>query len=150
MRNQAKVFGVFLLLGAGLAHGALYRWVDAQGQVHYGQFPPPGVAAIPIKPMPSPKNIPPQPGLKEQLEAFEQRQAGRQQDKAAQVKAKEDAKGVAQNCQAAREALEVLTSHAQVSIQEGERTRRLSDKERQAELDKTKTQVETFCPKSVD
>ncbi|TAJ52505.1 MAG: DUF4124 domain-containing protein [Nevskiaceae bacterium] len=40
---------LLLLLGAlpVLAQATVYRWVDASGQVHYSQTPPPEVGALP-------------------------------------------------------------------------------------------------------
>ncbi len=40
---------MLLLLGAlpVLAQATVYRWVDASGQVHYSQTPPPEVGALP-------------------------------------------------------------------------------------------------------
>lgn len=37
------------------AQGTVYRWVDAQGQVHYSQTPPPTIGAEPqaIRPVPA-------------------------------------------------------------------------------------------------
>ena len=48
------VFLALLLLAAGAADAQLYKWVDKDGRVRYGDTPPPGAAASSIKaPAPS-------------------------------------------------------------------------------------------------
>lgn len=44
----ALLLSLILLPAASLAQGALYKWKDAQGKVHYGDAPPPGVQASPL------------------------------------------------------------------------------------------------------
>lgn len=39
-----------LLLLPGLAMAEIYRWVDANGQVHFGQRPAPGAEQVEVKP----------------------------------------------------------------------------------------------------
>lgn len=45
---SALLLSLFLLPTIGAAQGALYKWKDAQGKVHYGDAPPPGVRATPL------------------------------------------------------------------------------------------------------
>lgn len=42
------LLSLLLLPTASLAQGVLYKWKDAQGKVHYGDTPPPGVRATPL------------------------------------------------------------------------------------------------------
>src|SRR5882672_564985 len=56
-RTSVKAFGIFLalLLAAGTASAQLYRWVDKDGKVRYGDTPPPGAKTSSIKaPPPGP------------------------------------------------------------------------------------------------
>ena len=67
MRFFAGLIGAFMVLACGLAHAQAYRWVDKDGKVRYGDTPPPGVKAAPMKgisgnPAPPP---PPAPGSKD-------------------------------------------------------------------------------------
>ena len=49
-----RLFAAFLMLLAcsGLALAQQYKWVDADGKVRYGDVPPPGVKATPLRPPP--------------------------------------------------------------------------------------------------
>src|SRR5690349_16379583 len=46
------LFATFLaaLMACGFAQAQGYRWVDKDGKVRYGDVPPPGVKATPMKP----------------------------------------------------------------------------------------------------
>lgn len=43
-RHPARWVALIVLLAAGLAHAEMYRWVDADGRVHYSDSPPPRTA----------------------------------------------------------------------------------------------------------
>jgi hypothetical protein len=49
MRISMVVLAATLVLACGLAQAQAYRWVDKDGKVRYGDFPPPGVKATPMK-----------------------------------------------------------------------------------------------------
>lgn len=44
---------------AGGAHAQTYKWIEKDGKVMYGNTPPPGVKATPLKPPPAPAGPPP-------------------------------------------------------------------------------------------
>jgi hypothetical protein len=46
---KALCIGLALLLAAGGAYAQMYRWVDADGKVRYGDTPPPGAKTSSIK-----------------------------------------------------------------------------------------------------
>ena len=46
---KASCIGLALLLAAGSALAQMYRWVDADGKVRYGDTPPPGAKTSSIK-----------------------------------------------------------------------------------------------------
>ena len=46
--RQALIFLMALML-AGAAHAQLYKWVDTDGKVRYGDSPPPGAKASALK-----------------------------------------------------------------------------------------------------
>ena len=46
---KAFCIGLALLFAAGTALAQMYRWVDANGKVHYGNAPPPGAKTSAIK-----------------------------------------------------------------------------------------------------
>ena len=41
---------LLMVLLAGHAHAEIYRWVDEQGRVHFGQRPQPGSEVVVVKP----------------------------------------------------------------------------------------------------
>lgn len=43
-QNPARWIALAALLAAGLVHAEMYRWVDANGRVHYSDSPPPRTA----------------------------------------------------------------------------------------------------------
>jgi hypothetical protein len=49
MRISISILSVFLALSFGVAQAQGYRWVDKDGKVRYGDVPPPGVKATPMK-----------------------------------------------------------------------------------------------------
>jgi len=50
MQKVMAVVAAALVLACGLAQAQTYRWVDKDGKVRYGDFPPPGVKGTPLKP----------------------------------------------------------------------------------------------------
>ena len=49
MRTVFAVIAAALALACGLAQAQAYRWVDKDGKVRYGDFPPPGIKGTPMK-----------------------------------------------------------------------------------------------------
>lgn len=105
---------------ATLAFGQQYRWVDKDGRVHYGNAPPPGVSATPLKgsgtasPAAEPQTKgPPTPA--EQEAAFRKRQleAGKEREKQAQ--SEQLARERQDNCARAQQALRTLESGQRIS-----------------------------------
>ncbi len=92
------------LCAAAPASAAIYRWVDASGQPHYTQTPPPPGMAYRRIESAAPAPAPPAPdaGLQSWLKARES--ARRQAAERAQAKRREAA-ARAQRCDAARERL---------------------------------------------
>lgn len=138
---------IILLLPLQPAAAAVYKWVDDQGNVHYTQIPPPERKAQALS-LPPP---PPEDGagsgemLKEEMEAFNERQQAREKRAQERRQAEDEAARRQALCEQARANLQTLTSRGQVRILEGETTRMLSEEERQAEIAKARRQIEEFC-----
>jgi glutaredoxin len=50
MKRIVLLLGCLAVMPSGMQAGELFRWVDAQGKVHYGDVPPVGAAQVtPIK-----------------------------------------------------------------------------------------------------
>jgi len=136
------------LCGAALAQQ--YKWVDKDGKVRYGDTPPPGVKATPLRPPPASAPAPAaKPGAKAPLtpeQAFQKRQQeGReQQDKAAKERAEADTKR--SNCDSAQAALRQLQSGERIARtnQAGERVF-IEDDQRAKETERAQRAVSEWC-----
>ena len=139
MRVSIFVLSAVLTLTFGVAQAQGYRWVDKDGKVRYGDAPPPGVKATPMKPppgTPAPATVP-APGAgggggaskdaaakdtkKGPLTPAEQDQAYRERQlkaKEAKDKADKDLVEAEQNrqaCASAQESLRVLERGTRIS-----------------------------------
>jgi hypothetical protein len=112
-----------LLLIAGLAFtaaaAAQYKWVDKEGRVQYGDTPPSGVNASPMRrkapsvsqPETSAKNDDPKKGpltTAEQDAEFRKRQQEAEKDRQKQAKTQQAAEDKRENCARAQENVRVL------------------------------------------
>ena len=118
------VLSVSLALCATAAHAQQYKWKDSRGRTVYGDVPPAGVNATPLKGTPTPPSAAPAPAkptgtaeaaktaaaksnkpLTPAEQEMEFRRRVKEAQEAAAKKAKEDQKDrdVAQNCELARE-----------------------------------------------
>ena len=143
-----------LLVAAGLAQaGGIYKWTDADGNVHYGERPPPGAESREMAPAP-----PPPAGDVEtsrqrldrllerqqrsdmlRRESIENARREREQDEAqAQVRKA--------RCQAAKTDLEFLNEQRPVYYvdEKGER-RYLDDREREEAKARLRREITTWC-----
>jgi hypothetical protein len=102
---------VLALLAAGSAGAQLYKWVDQDGKVRYGDTPPPGAKTSAIK---APEPVP-APGAKaltpaEEEQAFRRRQAeARKQEEKAEADSRAKTER-SENCERMRNQLLALQS----------------------------------------
>jgi len=112
--TRALFFAMALALAAS-AGAQQYRWVDEDGHVRYGDVPPPGVKATPLKPPPGPA-APPASAKgaakpltpAEQEAAFRKRQIDAQKAQEKSDKADQDRQAKSDNCARAQEVLRSL------------------------------------------
>jgi len=148
--KRVLAFLVALAFSAGAAAQA-YKWVDKDGKVRYGDTPPPGVKATPLK-TPSGPTPPPaasaagkdKPLTPEQ--AFQKRQDERKQ---AEEKAEKERTTTAQNrqnCEAAQANLRNLQTGARVSTVNaaGERVY-MEDEQRERAIQQAQSSVNEWC-----
>ena len=141
-------FLIVLVLALG-AEARVYRWVDATGEVHFGDHPPPVVEAEPVRLPPPPKT---DPGAAMKAIENERRQAvdeylkkrdeaARKKDAAAAREAKRQA-----NCATARDNLRKLEGlgNRLVRMPDGSYVR-LTEEERQARMAEARKQIGEFC-----
>ena len=140
----SKPILLFALAAAcGLAQAQAYKWVDKDGKTRYGDFPPPGVKATPMKAPTGPASPPPAPSVPakdgaakngvgskggaaqaapkgpltpaEQAQAFRERQLKAKEDAEKAEKQRAETEARKQNCSASQESLRVLESGRRIS-----------------------------------
>ena len=154
-----KTFWILLamLLFAGSAAGQMYKWVDKDGKVRYGDTPPPGVKASSIK-TPSSGEAPPTaskdakeakkgpltPGEQEREYRLRKAEASKEADKAeAERRAKAERN---EGCERTREYLRTLESGQRIARTNpsGERYY-LDDNQVAQEVAKAQQSVQQAC-----
>jgi Domain of unknown function (DUF4124) len=140
---------------AAVAQAQQFKWVDKDGKVRYGDTPPPGVKATPMKAPAGP--TPPAPAAASGKdakkgppltpdEAFRKRQE--EQKKAAEKssKAEKEAADLKQNCEQARETLRNLESGQRIARTDDKGERYfVDDNQRAAELARAQQSVSQWC-----
>lgn len=124
----------------------MYKWRDAEGQVHYSESPPPGRPAETIKPPPKIDSTKAREALDKEIERFDVRADERQdQEEEARKEAAED-KGTQSACQEARRQAESLANSPRSYRTEPDGTRIIqSDDEHQASIAKTRDWIALHC-----
>ncbi len=135
-------------LSAGYA--GVYRWVDEQGRVHFGDRPPPKSSSenVDIKNDPSPGA--PAPNAEERrdkqqrlLRAWEEE---RQQRKEASAKAKEDKKRQKQRCAVARDRLRTYKDASYLYDLDKDGNRKvISDADKQRAIRELEEAIKRHC-----
>ena len=144
----AAVLG--LSLGMSIAEATtVYRWVDAQGTVHFGERPPKGVEAVEVSVAEAAKNATTD-------NPFQQPATDPAPPNAAQLKREERAKAreeqererarLAAACEAQKSRLEQLIPRPKVVLQNPDGTSRmLGDDERLGMIDEAQAFVDEYC-----
>ena len=155
-RCRLTLLTASLLVLATGAFADAFRWVDKDGKVQYGDQPPPGVKATPLRGAPLPAVQPAAPAAKDAAkdagkalspeEAFRKRQ---EDARKAEAKAAEESANAAkkkQNCDSARARLRDLESGARLAqtSPQGERTF-MDDDTRARETVAARQSVKEWC-----
>ena len=156
------------LLLAAAASAQTYKWVDKNGRVQYGDTPPPGVNAAPMRSVP--RAAPPAPAAAsspaakpddaktaaakksgpltpaEQEAEYRRRQLEAQKEQEKQAAASKEASVKKDNCERAQEYLRTLDSGQRISRTDakGERTF-LEDADIAREKSQARQNVQTWC-----
>lgn len=128
-----------------------YKWVDKNGRVRYGDVPPPGVKATPLRapagPATPPAGAKGGPLTPAQQEAeFRKRQIEAAKGREKAEKEAEQARVKQENCQNAQANLRMLESGQRIARVDakGERVF-LDDDQRKAEADRARKAVSDWC-----
>lgn len=149
------------LAALAFASGALaqqYKWVE-NGRTRYGDVPPPGVKATPLRgstvpaaPAPSPapkdaKGAPKGPLTPAQQEAeFRKRQLEAQKAQEKQAQAAEEARAKQENCANAQAQLRLLESGERIAKTDAKGERYfVDDEQRKAEAVRARKSVSDWC-----
>ncbi len=143
---RSVFLAILAFTAAGAAAEGVYKWVDAQGQSHFGSAPPPGVKSERINTQSSAATPAPAEqgrGWQEQLDLSNQRrQQKNEQDQQAAKRQQENDR----RCQSARYALDSLQrGGARYHINDRGEREYLDDSERQAARDAAAQRVATYC-----
>jgi hypothetical protein len=154
-----------LLIVAALAFSAtataqMYKWTDKDGKVRYGDTPPPGVQAAPVRPATAPGSAadPGQPAADAKKDAsakdkplspeaaFRKRQQERQEQEQKSSKAGAEAEQKKANCQQAQNQLRMLQSGQRMATTNaaGERVF-MDDEQRARDMDRAQRAVAQWC-----
>jgi len=151
-----------LLCAVGIAFAATalaqqYRWVDKDGKVGYGDTPPPGAQATPLRPpvaAPAAPAAPPPAAAKRDSgttelspeAAFRKRQQERKEKDEKSAKERADAEAKRVNCEQSQASLRTLQSGQRISSTNaaGERVF-IDDQERAKEIERTQRAVNDWC-----
>lgn len=129
-----------LLLLAVPVQAAMYKWTDADGNIHYTQSPPP--AGVESKTMKAPPPAPtPAPSQKADKGEQGKGEAKDEADKPVETPRDEQIK---RNCEAARRNLSIYTNNRRVMNEKGE-IEVMDEKVRQAKIKQTEEQIKEYC-----
>ena len=143
MRRMILACSVLLALSTTANAGQIYKWVDAQGNVHFGSQPPEGQAAAEVNP-----NIS-QPKLTEEAPVQNTDDSAESEQKAIDEKVKKEvAVQEAERkkyCETVRTNLSQLENNPRVRVEDDGELRRLTEEERQAKIAENKTLIAENC-----
>lgn len=140
--------GLAVLFAVLTAHAQVYRWVDGQGKVHYGERPPAGAKPTPVDDRlaappgaATPKTA---PDVSQQERDFQRRRMEREQKEAREQKAAEQAR---QQCERERTRLAQLRNVRRISagVDEKGSLRYMSDAERADAIASQEAAVARAC-----
>ena len=150
-KNKLWITGLSLILFSGQIFATIYKWQDANGQIHYDQVPPDNAKAIVIKPDAKPSSSAPNESanaqkLMQELQKQEEK-AAEDQKKAEQDAREENTRAI--NCQRAKSHLADLELKVRVRLQDASGdVPQLTPAQREEEINKTKDAVDRFCTPS--
>ena len=138
---------IFLILLSINAHGALNKWVDADGKVHYSDEPPP--ANVKAQTLSAPSAVSGVPAQKTIAEReAERKKALKTKEEAAQKDAQKQKDELAKqkNCAGAKANLSAFESNGPVATynENGEKVI-LDTSARQQNIDEARKQISEFC-----
>ena len=145
MRRLIVTGSLFALFSSQVMSGQIYQWTDASGQTHYSSQPPQGVQSTlvstssskpkaPVAAVPTPVAQPSDTeNPQKDIDAKVKQEVAKQQ---AELK---------KYCETLRTNLSQLENNPRISIEENGETRRLTEKERQAQMADAQKSIKENC-----
>lgn len=144
--SAALLLAGCLLTASAAAAEKVYKWVDEQGITHYSQTPPPGVAAEPVAVTAGGGGDDAALDRYREIISPPKAEAPDGKAKEGDIEPAQKAEARARNCKLARERLAVLTSRSRILVLQPDGTSvRLTEEERQAEIERMKTIIAANC-----
>jgi hypothetical protein len=143
----ATIISIILALTTSAAAAAMYKWIDADGNTQYGQYPPAGVQAEHIRANPQPASQPQAtPSPQQRLKELEQQQEKQTEKEAEATAEKQKAETIKKNCEIAKNNLAGLQmgGHRLTRLSDGSYTR-LSEEERLSRIAEAEKHIEEYC-----
>jgi len=153
MKASLGVGLVFGILVAAAAQAQQYKWVDQSGRTQYGDVPPPGVKAIPLRAPAGPAARPaskdagkaPLTPAERELE-FRRRQKEKEDAAAKNAQAQQAAEAEKQNCENATQVLRSLESGERIARIDAKGERYfLDDAQRAQEIARARQAASSWC-----
>lgn len=141
-----RILPACLLLVSLNSHGALHKWVDANGNVHYSDEPPPAnVKGTMLKAQPAPA-APAAKTTAERDAEYKKTQKAKQEADQKSATQQENALARQKNCEAAQQNLRALEAGGRMAVYDdkGERSF-LDDAGRQQRIGEARRIIATDC-----
>ncbi|MDD0845511.1 DUF4124 domain-containing protein [Pseudomonas sp. Gutcm_11s] len=143
MRRMILACSVLLALSTGATAGQIYKWVDSQGNVHFGSQPPEGQPSAAVNPNVSQPKVAAPPPAVPKSEAKDEKQEKLDREAKDQI-AKQDEERKAY-CESTRQDLAQMRATSRLRVEENGELRRLTEEERQARIDKAEASIKENC-----
>lgn len=156
MRISTTLSTLVIALTCAAAQAQAYRWADKDGKIRYGDMPPAGVKATPMKSPSGGVAPPPAAAAKDAkgaakapvdpAQAFNERRLKAKEDTAKAEKARDEAETRRKYCDRSQALLRSLETGQRIARTDaqGERTF-LDDAGRKAQIDETREEVAKNC-----
>ena len=143
MRRMILACSVLLTLSTGATAGQIYKWVDAQGNVHFGSQPPEGQEAASVNPNISQPKIA-APAAKAPEASGEDKEQEKLDEQARAAASKREAE-LKVYCERIRKDLAQMKASPRVRVEENGELRRLTEEERQDRIAKSEASIKENC-----
>lgn len=144
---KRMAFVLFLAAVVQPAAAGVYKWVDEEGRVHYGQRPP--AVADQAEKMKLDKAPPPDPYAAERRERMQRYIEAKDEERAEREKKKEEAQAKAeerkQECTRARKRMALFSGGRIYEIDENGQRSYMDDKQRAVEKKQAQAELDKWC-----